>query len=209
MFIIIDNYDSFTYNLVQYVMEIAGSQNVSVFRNKYIDVTKIDELRKEIDIEGIIISPGPGHPRDIPNVVEIIKITGREIPILGVCLGHQAIGYAFGCSIVNAKEIVHGKVRRCEHDGEGVFKNIPQKINVMRYHSLIIDKEDISKSPLVLSALSTDGEVMGVRHKEYPIEGVQFHPESLFTEYGFDMIRNFINYAKTYSENSEGRKIDG
>ncbi|MCX7654730.1 MAG: aminodeoxychorismate/anthranilate synthase component II [Fervidobacterium sp.] len=198
MFLVIDNYDSFTYNLVQYVMEIVGAENVLVFRNREIDTEKIYKIEKEKPIEGIIISPGPGHPKDIPNVLKIIKKFGENIPILGVCLGHQAIGYAFGCSVVNAREVVHGKLRQCLHDGKGIFQGIPQPIRVMRYHSLVVRKEDLANSPLIVTASTIDGEVMGIRHKKYPVEGVQFHPESIFTEHGFDIVKNFIHQATLF-----------
>ncbi|ODN30012.1 anthranilate synthase component II [Fervidobacterium thailandense] len=199
MFVVIDNYDSFTYNLVQYVMTLVGEERVSVYRNDEFRLDELSEKKKSGELEGIIISPGPGHPKDIPDVVELVRTLGADIPVLGICLGHQVIGYAFGCEVKNAKEVVHGKTRKCFHDGKGIFQGIPSPINVMRYHSLIVDRDTLAGSELILTAQSEDGEVMGLRHKRFPIEGVQFHPESLFTDHGFEMIRNFVEFAKSFS----------
>lgn len=187
MIVIIDNYDSFTYNLYQYVGEI--NPDIKVFRN---DKVTIDELKK-MDISHIIISPGPGTPQDSGISKDVIKEFGSKIPMLGVCLGHQTMGEVYGCEVLSAKELVHGKTSMIYHDGTGLFKGVDNPIKVTRYHSLIIDKA--SSSPeLTFSAKTTDGEVMALMHKKHPIFGVQFHPESIATICGKQIIENFLNF---------------
>ena len=191
MFIIIDNYDSFTYNLYQYLLEASGDE-VRVFRNDKITLEEIERLAPR----GIIISPGPGRPEEGGVSVDVIRRFGGRIPILGVCLGHQAVGYAFGGSIVRAKNIVHGKTEEIALDGKGLFRNIPSPARFTRYHSLVIAKDSLP-ADLEVTAVSRDGEIMGVRHKSLLIEGVQFHPESIASEYGLKILKNFIHYRRT------------
>ena len=190
MIVIIDNYDSFTYNLFQYVSEMHEDE-VRVFRNDRISLDEIDRMKPD----GIIISPGPGRPEEAGISVEAIKRFFRSIPILGVCLGHQAIGYAFGGSIGRAKDIVHGKTRSIKMDGRGLFRNVPPFAKFTRYHSLVIDRESLPDE-LEITAMSEDGEIMGVRHKRYVVEGIQFHPESIASEYGKKILKNFLHYRR-------------
>jgi anthranilate synthase/phosphoribosyltransferase len=190
MYLIIDNYDSFTYNLYQYVCELT-SEPVEVFRNDRIDIKKIEELHPK----GIIISPGPGTPLDGGISVEVVKNFAGKIPILGVCLGHQCIGAAFGAEIVSAKRIVHGKVETMSLDGRGLFRNLPKKADFTRYHSLAI-KRDTLPTEFEITASADDGEIMGIRHKQYELEGVQFHPESIASELGKRLLRNFLSYHR-------------
>jgi anthranilate synthase/phosphoribosyltransferase len=190
MHLIIDNYDSFTYNLFQYFMQL-GLSHIKVIRNDRTTVSEIEQMEPE----GIIISPGPGRPENAGITVEVIRHFAGKIPILGVCLGHQAIGYAFGARIVGAAEIVHGKTDEIDHDGKGLFRNIPPASLFTRYHSLALQKDTIPDE-LEITATSKDGEVMGVRHREYILEGIQFHPESIASEYGKKLLKNFINYKR-------------
>ena len=190
MYLIIDNYDSFTYNLFQYLLQIEEKE-IKVVRNDRITISGIENMAPE----RIIISPGPGRPEDAGITVELIRHFAGKIPILGVCLGHQAIGYAFGARIVGAAEIVHGKTCEIEHDGRGLFRNIPPSSRFTRYHSLVIKKETIPPA-LEVTATSKDGEVMGIRHKRFIIEGIQFHPESIASEFGKKLLSNFINYKR-------------
>jgi anthranilate synthase component 2 len=188
--LILDNYDSFTYNLYQYVGIV--NKNVEVVRN---DKISIDEI-KNLSPSGIIISPGPGRPEDAGISVDIIRYLGDSIPIFGVCLGHQAIGYALGGSIVSAPKIMHGKVSMIEHNGQGVFENIPNPFIATRYHSLVISP-DFMPDDLEITAQTQDGVIMGVRHKKYRgMIGVQFHPESVMTESGMEMVRNFLRICE-------------
>lgn len=189
MILMIDNYDSFTYNLVQYISGF--DEEVIVKRNDEIEISEIEKL----DIDAIVISPGPGRPEDAGLSVEIIKRFHKELPILGVCLGHQSIAYAFGGKIIHAKDLMHGKTSLITGDEKGVFKNIKKPVQVMRYHSLAVDKESLPEE-LEISAVADDGEIMGLRHKKYPVEGIQFHPESIMTPTGKRLLRNFINLAK-------------
>jgi anthranilate synthase/aminodeoxychorismate synthase-like glutamine amidotransferase len=182
--LVIDNYDSFVYNLAQYVGELGAE--VVVRRN---DV-RLDELKK-IGAGRIIISPGPGRPERAGVSEEVVRIFGSKIPILGVCLGHQVIGHAFGGTIGYAPSIMHGKISVIHHDSQGLFRGLKNPFYATRYHSLIIS-EDGLPSCLHISARTEDGEIMGVRHRELPIEGVQFHPESIMTEEGKKIMRNFI-----------------
>jgi len=181
----IDNYDSFTYNLVQYLGELG--EDVRVFRNDKITIPKIEEL----NAERIVISPGPCTPKEAGISVDVIRHFAGKIPILGVCLGHQAIGAAFGGDIVNAPRLMHGKTSMIYHDGRTIFERLPNPFEATRYHSLIIKKETLPDC-LEITAWTDMDEIMGVRHKEYIIEGVQFHPESILTKVGKDLLRNFL-----------------
>ena len=185
MILMIDNYDSFTYNLVQYLGEMG--EELQVYRNDKITVDEIERLKPD----RIVISPGPCSPKEAGISVETIKHFAGKIPILGVCLGHQGIGYAFGGEVVRAGRLMHGKTSMIHHDGKGVFKGLPNPFEATRYHSLVIKRETMP-SCLEISAETDIGEVMGVRHKEFVIEGVQFHPESILTQNGKDLLRNFL-----------------
>jgi anthranilate synthase/aminodeoxychorismate synthase-like glutamine amidotransferase len=182
---VIDNYDSFVYNLVQYVGGL-GAECV-VHRNDEVTVEQVADLDPEL----IIISPGPGDPADAGISIDLVRRLGHSIPIFGVCLGHQAIGAAFGARIRHAAEPMHGKCSEIKHDGEGVFAGLPNPLTVARYHSLVIEADTLPVE-LVVTAWSETGEIMGVRHRTLPIEGVQFHPESLFTEQGVGMVGNAV-----------------
>ena len=186
MLLMIDNYDSFTYNLVQYFGELG--QDVRVYRNDQITTDEIDALRPEL----ICISPGPCSPAEAVISVEVIKRFGGKIPILGVCLGHQAIGAAFGGNIIRAKQVMHGKTSEISHTGSDVFAGLPSPFTVIRYHSLAIERSTIPDC-LAITAETADGEIMGVRHKSLPIYGVQFHPESILSEHGHALLRNFLD----------------
>ncbi len=191
MVLMIDNYDSFTYNLVQYLGELGVE--VRVFRNDEIGLDEIEALAPD----HIVISPGPCTPNEAGISVDVIKTFAGAIPILGVCLGHQSIGQALGGRIVRAQRIMHGKTSMIHHRGEGVFHGLPSPFEATRYHSLVIDKDSLPGS-LVVTAWTEheDGsmdEIMGIRHQAYVLEGVQFHPESILTQYGHDMLRNFLN----------------
>lgn len=190
MLLMIDNYDSFTYNLVQYLGELGA--DVRVFRNDQISVADIEKLAPE----KLVISPGPCTPNEAGVSVEVIKTFAGRIPLLGVCLGHQSIGQAFGGKIVHASEIMHGKTSMIHHKDTGVFKGLSNPLEATRYHSLVIEKDSLPDC-LEVTAWTGDAdgrieEIMGVRHKELSIEGVQFHPESILTEHGHDMLKNFL-----------------
>ncbi|MFA4915959.1 MAG: aminodeoxychorismate/anthranilate synthase component II [Syntrophales bacterium] len=189
MVLMIDNYDSFTYNLVQYIGQLG--EEVIVYRN---DVLSIADIR-ELEPKGIIISPGPGTPENAGISVDIIKSFYKTIPILGVCLGHQAIGYAFGADVTRAERIMHGKTSPILNDGRTIFKGLPNPFAAGRYHSLII-KRDSLPSCLEISAETDEKEIMGVRHLEYPVEGIQFHPESVLTPHGKRIVKNFLGMLK-------------
>jgi anthranilate synthase component 2 len=183
----IDNYDSFTYNLVQYLSELGA--RVDVVRN---DALSAEALLADAP-DGVVISPGPGEPDGAGISVDAVRVCARtRTPLLGVCLGHQSIGVAFGGRIVRARTIMHGKVSGIEHDGGGVFRGLPSPFEATRYHSLVI-AEDGFPPELEISARSVDGEIMGARHRELPIEGVQFHPESIVTAHGKSLLRNFLD----------------
>jgi anthranilate synthase component 2 len=186
MLLMIDNYDSFTYNLVQYFGELG--EEVVVRRN---DEITLDEVAA-LEPDRIVISPGPCTPDQAGVSVPVIERFAGKIPLLGVCLGHQSIGQAFGGRIVHAKELMHGKTSAIEHRGEGVFRSLPSPLQATRYHSLVIDRDTLPDC-LEVTAWSNDGEIMGVRHKSLPVEGVQFHPESILTEHGHELLRNFLN----------------
>lgn len=185
MLLMIDNYDSFTYNLVQYFGELG--EDIRVFRN---DKLKIEDIVR-LNPDRIVISPGPCTPKEAGISVDVIKYFAGKIPMLGVCLGHQAIGEAFGGDIIRADRLMHGKISMIYHDGKTIFEGIPNPFEATRYHSLIIKRETLP-SCLEISAETKEGEIMGVRHKEFKIEGVQFHPESILTKAGMSILRNFL-----------------
>jgi len=185
MILMIDNYDSFTYNLVQAIQALG--KEVVVFRN---DMVSIEEIEK-LNPSHIVISPGPGTPSKAGISIDVIRKFGSRIPILGVCLGHQAIAEAFGGKIVRAPRIMHGKASLIFHDGKKIYKGITNPFEAVRYHSLIVDKESLP-SCFEITAWTDMDEIMGIRHKEYPIEGVQFHPESIMTKKGNELLRNFF-----------------
>jgi anthranilate synthase component 2 len=185
MLLMIDNYDSFTYNLVQYFGEL--NQEVVVFRNDEVSLDEIAALQPA----QIVISPGPCTPNEAGISVPMIRRFAGEIPILGVCLGHQSIGQAFGGKIVHAKRVMHGKVSAIHHRGQGVFNGLREPFEATRYHSLVIERESLPEV-LEVTAWTDDGEIMGVQHKSLPVQGVQFHPESILTEFGHDLLRNFV-----------------
>ena len=185
MILVIDNYDSFTYNLVQYLGELGADPKV--YRNDAITVDQIRELKPE----RIVISPGPGVPRDAGVSIAVVCAFAEEIPILGVCLGNQAIGEAFGGRVIRAERLMHGKTSEICHDSATIFRGLPYRFKATRYHSLIVEKEGLPDI-LEVSATTPDGLIMGLRHREYPVEGVQFHPESIMTEHGKKLLQNFL-----------------
>ncbi|CAM3061216.1 MULTISPECIES: anthranilate synthase component II [Janthinobacterium] len=185
MLLMIDNYDSFTYNIVQYFGELG--EDVRVYRNDEITIAQIEALNPD----RICISPGPKAPAQAGISVEVLKHFAGKKPILGVCLGHQAIGEAFGGKVIRAKQVMHGKTSLIAHTGVGVFKGMPSPFTVIRYHSLAIERASLP-SCLEVTAWTDDGEIMGVRHREYDIEGVQFHPESILSEHGHALLKNFL-----------------
>lgn len=193
---VIDNYDSFVYNLVDYAGQFGF--DCTVFRNDAVTVDELAALQPEM----VIISPGPGWPTDAGISVELIHQLGGQVPVLGVCLGHQCIGHAFGGEIVHAAQPMHGKLSMLRHDGRGVFTGLPNPLEVARYHSLVIDPSSLPDE-LEITAWSETGEVMGVRHRSLPIEGVQFHPESLFTAHGRQMVGNALLSARRQEPNKE------
>lgn len=187
MILMIDNYDSFTYNLVHYLGELG--QQIEVRRNDRLDFGFVDDLDPDI----IVISPGPCTPKEAGLSVDIIKRYLGKKPILGVCLGHQAVGYAYGANIVRAERLLHGKTSPIIHDGKTIYRDIPNPFEATRYHSLLVEEASLP-SDFEISAWTQEGEIMGIRHKEFSVEGVQFHPESILTECGKDLLRNFIDY---------------
>jgi para-aminobenzoate synthetase component 2 len=186
MILVIDNYDSFTYNLVQYLGELG--ETVTVRRNDEIDLAGIEALKPD----HILISPGPCTPNEAGISLSLIEHFKGKIPILGVCLGHQAIGQAFGGEVVRAERLMHGKTSPIYHDGKSIFRGLPSPFTATRYHSLIVRAETLPDC-LEISARTEEGEIMGLRHKEYAIEGVQFHPESIITDHGHQLLRNFLS----------------
>ncbi len=185
MILVIDNYDSFTYNLVQYLGEMGAE--MTVIRN---DKTSLEEIQ-DLSPEKIVISPGPGIPQEAGLTIDMIQYFYRDIPILGVCLGHQAIGAAFGGKIVGASFLMHGKTSLIYHSGETIYREIPSPFEATRYHSLIIEEKSLS-SCLMVTSRTEDGTIMGIRHREYPLEGIQFHPESILTAEGKRLLLNFL-----------------
>ena len=190
--LVIDSYDSFVYNLVQYLGEL-GAEPITV-RNDEVSVPQAIDLEPD----AVLISPGPGRPENSGIICEAITTFGeRGVPVLGVCLGHQAIGHVFGADVVGASELMHGKTSEVTHDGRGLFTGLPSPLTVTRYHSLVIDAASIPDT-LEVTATAPDGTVMGVRHRELPVEGVQFHPESILTLSGHDLLRNFLPSSTEY-----------
>lgn len=185
MIVLIDNYDSFTYNLYQYLIEF--EDDVRIYRNDKIDVKELEALKPD----KIVISPGPGRPEEAGNTLDIIDHFKDKLPILGICLGHQSMGQVYGAEIVRAGEIVHGKTALVKTKANPLFKGLPESFKVMRYHSLIIDRETLSDEFDII-AETEDGLIMGIAHKRHPIYGLQFHPESILTEHGKEMIANFV-----------------
>jgi anthranilate synthase/aminodeoxychorismate synthase-like glutamine amidotransferase len=185
MLLLIDNYDSFAYNLYQYLSELG--EEVKVVRNDEITLDEIEDLKPE----RIVISPGPGRPEDAGISNEVILRFGDRLPVLGVCLGHQCIGQAYGGKVVHAGEIRHGKTSLIHHDGKGIFKDVKSPLTAVRYHSLAVERKSLPDC-LDISAVTDNKIIMGVRHREYPVEGVQFHPESILTGVGKDILRNFL-----------------
>ena len=186
MLLMIDNYDSFTYNLVQYLSEIG--QEVKVYRNDKITIEEVNKLNPKY----IVISPGPCTPNEAGISLELINSFKGKIPILGVCLGHQSIGQAFGGKIIHAQTIMHGKTSQIFHENTGIFNGIKSPFTATRYHSLVIDKKSLPDC-FDITAWTDDNEIMGIKHKDLPIEGVQFHPESILSEYGHDLLKNFLD----------------
>ncbi|HXQ25364.1 MAG TPA: aminodeoxychorismate/anthranilate synthase component II [Candidatus Acidoferrales bacterium] len=185
MLLLLDNYDSFTYNLAQYLGQMG--QELEVRRNDQITLEEIEERRPE----RIVISPGPCTPKEAGISVPLIERFAGRIPILGVCLGHQAIGAAFGGNVIRAPQVMHGKTSAIHHDGKTIFRGLPQDFQATRYHSLIVERESLPEV-LEISAETADGTIMGLRHKKFKVEGVQFHPESVLTDAGFKLLENFV-----------------
>ena len=186
MLVMIDNYDSFTYNLVQYLGELG--EEVKTFRNDVITLDQIAELKPD----RIMLSPGPCTPNEAGISLDVIERFAGKVPLMGVCLGHQSIGQAFGGKVVHAKQIMHGKTSSIEHTDQGVFKGIPSPYTVTRYHSLVVERKTLPDC-LEVTAWTDDNEIMGFRHKELAVEGVQFHPESILTEHGHALLKNFLD----------------
>lgn len=185
MILVIDNYDSFTYNLVQYLGELG--EQVHVYRNDEIDIEGIEKLQPD----HLLLSPGPCTPCEAGITLDVIAHFKGKIPIFGVCLGHQAIGQAFGGNVVRAERLMHGKTSPIYHEGQSVFAGLPSPFTATRYHSLLVERESLPDC-LEITAFTEEGEIMGLQHKEYAIEGVQFHPESIITDYGHEMLHNFL-----------------
>jgi para-aminobenzoate synthetase component 2 len=194
MIIMIDNYDSFTYNLVQFVGELG--EELRVYRNDKITLEEIERLAPDY----LMISPGPCTPNEAGISMDVIRHFAGKIPILGVCLGHQSIGQVFGGKVIRAERLMHGKTSEVYHDGKTIFQGIPSPFTAARYHSLIVEEETLP-DVLEVSARTAEGEIMAIRHRHYPIEGVQFHPESIITQHGKELLRNFLN---TYARESTG-----
>jgi anthranilate synthase/aminodeoxychorismate synthase-like glutamine amidotransferase len=191
MILVIDNYDSFTYNLVQYLGELGESPVVR--RNDAITVDEVGDLRPR----GIVLSPGPCTPTEAGITIDVIRRWGPTTPILGVCLGHQAIGEAYGGTVVRARRVMHGKTSRVHHDGKGIFADVPSPLQVMRYHSLTIDPSSLPAELEVAARAEDDpDEIHALRHRTHPVWGVQFHPESILTERGHDLLRNFLTLTR-------------
>jgi len=190
MILMIDNYDSFTYNLVQYIAAL--NYEVVVKRNDELTVEEALDMKPE----AIVISPGPGRPEGAGISMELIKAAAGKIPILGVCLGHQSIGQVFGGKVIQAKQIMHGKTSQIKHDGKGLFTKLPADLKVVRYHSLALDEASLPDCLEITARTVDDGEIMGVRHKEFFIEGIQYHPESVLTSTGKRQLANFLNEVK-------------
>ena len=194
MILIIDNYDSFTYNLVHIVAGV--TEEYKVIRN---DAMTVEEIR-ELNPDKILISPGPGRPEDAGITEQVIKELGPDIPVLGVCLGHQAIGQVFGAKVVHAPSLMHGKTSDVYHDGKSVFKDVEDGFIATRYHSLALDPDTVPEDELEVTARTNDGVIMGVRHRKYPIEGIQFHPESILTVEGPKIVKNWLAATRMTAE---------
>ena len=199
MLLLIDNYDSFTYNLFQYLSELG--EEVVVVRNDKTTLEKIEEVKPQ----RIVISPGPSVPQRAGISNEVIKYFGSRLPVLGVCLGHQCIGYSYGATIGQAKEIMHGKLSLIHHTSQGVLAGLPNPFPAIRYHSLVVERDGLPDC-FEVTAWTDDGEIMGLRHKEHPVEGVQFHPESFMTGAGKDLLKNFLQLSYTKGNNSEVKR---
>ncbi|WP_163099490.1 anthranilate synthase component II [Peribacillus alkalitolerans] len=202
MILLIDNYDSFTYNLYQQIG--AFYKEIQVVRNNKITIEEI----KRLNPTGIVLSPGPGRPEDAGICIDIIKNFYQHVPILGICLGHQLIAYAFGANIISAKEIMHGKVSSINHNGLGIFKSLPPTINVMRYHSLAVEHKSLPEKLNVLAS-TEDGEIMAIQHRDYRVIGLQFHPESIGTENGATLIQYFLSLCESQSNKKGGSNDEG
>lgn len=189
MILMIDNYDSFTYNLVHYLSELG--EEVAVYRNDKITLEEAGGLDPDI----IVVSPGPCTPKEAGISVDLIKEFGGRIPILGVCLGHQSLAYAYGAKIIRASRLLHGKTSLIHHNGKGVYEDIPNPFEATRYHSLLVDKDSLP-DVFEITAWTEEGEIMGIRHRGLLMEGVQYHPESILTKYGKDILRNFVTLAR-------------
>jgi anthranilate synthase/aminodeoxychorismate synthase-like glutamine amidotransferase len=186
MILLIDNYDSFTYNLFQYLCELGA--DVCVRRNDEIDIRGIQLLNPE----RIVVSPGPSSPEYAGVSNEVIRYFGPTLPVLGVCLGHQCLGHVYGGDVIRAKSVMHGKTSAIEHTGKGIFEGIPSPFTAVRYHSLAVARDSLPDC-LEVTAWTADGEIMGLRHRKFPVQGVQFHPESFMSQYGKELLRNFLN----------------
>jgi para-aminobenzoate synthetase component 2 len=196
MILVIDNYDSFTFNLVQYIRRM--EKEAVVIRNDQITLEKIEEMKPE----SILLSPGPGNPDSTGICLDVVKEFHQEIPILGVCLGQQIIAQAFGGVVKKALQPMHGKTSTITHDQRGVFKHLPSPLKAARYHSLVVDEASLPTC-FKITARSEDGEIMAIRHKKFNVEGVQFHPEAILTEYGFEMLQNFFEQSKGETKSHE------
>ncbi len=196
MILVIDNYDSFTFNIVQFLGEISDKE-ITVYRNDALTIQEIQAMSPD----AILISPGPCTPKEAGISVDVIKYLGSTIPVLGVCLGHQSIGYAYGGNVIRAPYLMHGKISQIYHQGDSIFKGLPIPFNATRYHSLIIERSSCPDC-LQIIAETDDGLIMGVRHKESPVYGVQFHPESILTDGGKVLLKNFLDLADTFNRNN-------
>ncbi len=199
MLLLIDNYDSFTYNLFQYLSELG--EKVVVVRNDKTTLEEIDKMKPQ----RLVISPGPSIPLRAGISNDVIKHFGSTLPILGVCLGHQCIGYSYGATIGRAKEIMHGKSSLIHHNSQGVLAGLPNPFSAIRYHSLVVQREEFPDC-LEVTAWTDDGTIMGLRHRQHPVEGVQFHPESFMTQVGKDLLKNFLQLSYNRGNNSEVKK---
>jgi anthranilate synthase/aminodeoxychorismate synthase-like glutamine amidotransferase len=188
MILMIDNYDSFTFNIVQYLGQMG--EDVQVYRNDKINIQEIKDLKPA----AIFLSPGPCTPAEAGITVDVVHEFYKDVPMMGICLGHQSIGYAFGAKVIRAERIMHGKVSPVKHDGKTIFAGLPNPFPAGRYHSLIVERKTLP-SFLEISAETEEGEIMGLRHREYPVEGIQFHPESVLTPQGKRIIRNFLKHT--------------
>lgn len=196
MILVIDNYDSFTFNIVQFLGEISDKE-ITVYRNDALTIQEIQAMSPD----AILISPGPCTPKEAGISVDVIKHLGSTIPVLGVCLGHQSIGYAYGGNVIRAPYLMHGKISQIYHQGDSIFKELPIPFNATRYHSLIIERSSCPDC-LQIIAETDDGLIMGVRHKDSPVYGVQFHPESILTDGGKVLLKNFLDLADEFNRNN-------